>query len=275
MSDPIWAARARGGLIVLFLTVAGLLGYAVRQHDAVQRLSAENDAMIAALKDTRTQMQSLSAKLDALTPPHPDAEAVPVKPEAAQVQHAAARRRPVTVRNRTSERLDRLQNQIDAQGRAIDSTRAELSTARDQLQDGIAHTHDELVTLEKKGERSYFEFDLDKSKQFQRTGPVGVSLRKANTRHQYADLELRVEDAQVSQKHVNLLQPVVFYAGEQGRPVELVINSITRNHIHGYISAPKYTAAELTANSAVNPSAPGSSNQAPSPDKRQKLEPSH
>jgi len=278
MSDPIWAARARGGLIVLFLTVAGLLGYAVRQHYAVQRLSAENDAMIAALKDTRTQMESLTARLEALTPPAPATEAAPPKPAPAHAQHAvgnAGTRRSVAVRNRTNERLNRLQTQMDAQGRAIESTRDELSTARNQLQDGIARTHEELVGLEKKGERSYFEFDLDKSKQFQRSGPVGVSLRKANTKHQYADLELRVEDAQVSQKHVNLLQPVVFYNGEQGRPVELVINSITRNHIHGYISAPKYTTAELAANGDGNGTSAPPATPAPAPDKRPKLELSH
>jgi hypothetical protein len=35
--------------------------------------------------------------------------------------------------------------------------------------------------------------------------------------------------------------------------VELVINSITKNHIHGYISAAKYKPAELAT-------APGTSN---------------
>jgi hypothetical protein len=59
--------------------------------------------------------------------------------------------------------------------------------------------------------------DLDKSKQFQRTGPVAIS----NTKHMYADMEIRVEDAQVSQKHVNLFQPVLFYTSDDGRPVEL------------------------------------------------------
>ncbi|MGB9122880.1 MAG: hypothetical protein WCE73_19860, partial [Candidatus Angelobacter sp.] len=69
------------------------------------------------------------------------------------------------------------------------------------------------------------------------------------TKHMYADLEIRVEDAEVSQKHVNLFQPVMFYTAEQGRPVELVINSIRHDHIHGYISAPRYSAAELAVSS--------------------------
>jgi hypothetical protein len=161
-----------------------------------------------------------------------------------------------------------MQTQLDAQGKAIETTRQDLSSARTELAGGIARNHEELVAFQKKGERNYFEFDLDKSKQFQRTGPVAISLRKANTKHMYADLELRVEDAQVSQKHVNLFQPVMFYAGEQGRPVELVINSIQKNHIHGYISAPKYTAAELAASSSDHTGSDANS----AANKRQKLE---
>jgi len=90
------------------------------------------------------------------------------------------------------------------------------------------------------GERSYYEFDVDKSGQFQREGPVGVRLRKANTKHEYADLEMMVDDFKVSKKHVNIYEPVVFYSGDRKTPVELVINSIGKNHIHGYVSEPKY-----------------------------------
>jgi hypothetical protein len=61
-----------------------------------------------------------------------------------------------------------------------------------------------------------------------------------------------VDDANLSQKHVNLLQPVVFYAGENGRPVELVINTISKNHIHGYVSEPKYRQSELAAMAPAN-----------------------
>ena len=246
MSDPIWAARAKGVFVALFLTVAGLLGYAIRQHYQVTRLSAENQSMVSTLKDTRAQVASLTAKIDALatSPAMQPSEPAPARTPA--MQH----RKPAPRHNASDARFKRMQTQLDAQGKAIESTRQELSSARTELEGGIARNHEEVVALQKKGERNYFEFDLDKSKQFQRTGPVAISLRKANTKHMYADLELRVEDAQVSQKHVNVLQPVMFYAGEQGRPVELVINSIRKNHIHGYISAPKYSAAELATNSS-------------------------
>jgi hypothetical protein len=37
----------------------------------------------------------------------------------------------------------------------------------------------------------------------------------------------------------------MFYAGESKQPVELVINSIGKNHIHSYVSTAKYKEAEL------------------------------
>lgn len=243
MSNPVFTPHVRGGLAVVLLTITGLLGYTVHQHYQVKQISAQNDQVIASLNDTRAQMLALAAKIDSLSAP-PAAQPVQAKAP------SAVRSRPKPARHNGNDvRFTRFQSQLDAQGSAIASTRQELVSTRQNLESGIARTHEELVVLQKKGERSYFEFDLDKTKQFQRTGPVAISLRKANTKHMYADLEIRVEDAQVSQKHVNLFQPVVFYAGEQGRPVELVINSIRHDHIHGYISAPRYSAAELAASS--------------------------
>jgi len=241
MSDPVFTPHVRGGLAVVLLTITGLLGYTVHQHYQVKQISAQNDQVIASLNDTRAQMLALAAKIDSLSAAPP-----------AQVKATAASRphTKTTLHHGANDvRFTRFQTQLDAQGRAIASTRQELVSTRTDLESGIARTHEELVTLQKKGERSYFEFDLDKTKQFQRTGPIALSLRKANTKHMYADLEIRVEDAEVSQKHVNLFQPVMFYTAEQGRPVELVINSIRKDHIHGYISSPRYSAAELAVSS--------------------------
>ena len=55
-----------------------------------------------------------------------------------------------------------------------------LNATRDELNGSIAKTHEELVALAKRGERTYFEFDLAKSKEFQRFGPLPLSLRKAD-----------------------------------------------------------------------------------------------
>lgn len=271
MSDPITpyiTARAKGMLGVLVVAVGGLFGYSIHEQRTVSRLSAENTQVVTLLKDTRAQMQALSAKLDSMTAPPAAPEA---KPSAAvavpDVQKQSPTRKRTTVRRAAADsRFKKFQRQLDAQGQAIESTRQELASTRTDLQGSIARTHDELVVLQKKGERNYYEFDLDKSKQFRRSGPVGVSLRKANTKHMYADLELMVNDAQLSKKHVNLFEPVFFYAADERRPVELVINAISKNHIHGYISGPKYTATELATTSSTAPADSSAANGQPAQD---------
>jgi len=128
-----------------------------------------------------------------------------------------------------------------------------LSSTRDELNGSIAKTHEELVALAKRGERSYFEFDLNKSKQFQRVGPLSLALRKVDTKHMSYNLEMFVDDNKLSKKNVNLYEPIWIHTENEGQPVQVVVNKIARDTVHGYISAPKYKASELAASSTVTP----------------------
>jgi len=249
-----------GVLAVVLLAFVGLFGYSIHERNLARQLAGQNDQASAALKETRSQMDALNTKLDSLVAARQPA----VAPQATPVvqSHAIARH------SKPDPRWRKLQNQLNAQGKAIeenrnnlDSTRQELSSARTELQGSIARTHDDLVVLQRKGERNYYEFDIDKSKQFSHTGPVGISLRKANIKHQYADLELMLDDLKMSKKHLNLYEPAMFYPGDEERPLELVIQRISKDHIHGYISAPKYRNSELTAASSDSAAAPATTAQ--------------
>lgn len=257
---------------LVFVVVTVIAAYAFHEHNLSKQLAAQNSAATSALAATRDQVSALTARLDAMT-----AERAGEQPAA----HLPVYRKPMaaaSMRHRVEDpRWKKMQGQLDEQARQIDATRQDLSSARTELQGSIATTHDELVLLEKKGERSYFEFDLDKSGQFTREGPVGVRLHKANTKHEYADLEMLVDDFKVSKKHVNIYEPVVFYAADSKVPVELVINSISKNHIHGYVSEPKYKGADLEAmakSSASNAATNNTTdpNAKPSPAVRQRLQ---
>ena len=253
--------------VALIAAVLAFAAVAVMwQNTKARGLASQNQQMASTLQQTQAELDAMKAKLDSLTPPPAPVVApveTPSKPPAA-VHHSAAHS---TVHHRQADdpRWKQFQSRLDEQGKAIDANRQDLSSTRTELTGSIARTHDELVALERKGERSYFEFDINKSKSFQRSGPVGIRLHKANTKHSYADLELQVDDADLSKKHVNLYEPITFYASQDGRPVELVINSVTKDHIHGYVATPKYSATDLAAMSNTN--ADGSS--APT---RQKLE---
>jgi outer membrane murein-binding lipoprotein Lpp len=232
------------------LGVAGL-AYAVHERHAAEALGAQNQQVNAELNATRSQMKGLTAEVNALEQRSQQEAAVE---QAAAEQQQRAAEKPIVHRlskpragHAAEARWRKMQAQLDEQGKEIAETRGDLDSTRTALTGSIAKTHDELVVLEKRGQRNYFEFDLTKSKQYSKEGPVGISLRKANLKHQYADLQLMVDDRDLTQKHVNLYQPVMFYQEDSEQPIQVIINSITKDHIHGYVSAPMYRKSELTS----------------------------
>ncbi len=157
--------------------------------------------------------------------------------------------------NQIQGRLSDQEKQIATAKEDLDKTRQDLQgnldSTRDELSGSIARTHDELVALQRRGESDYFEFTLDKSKQFHRVGPVSVSLRKANVKRKSYDITLLVDDIQIQKKSVNLFEPVWVNLGDHSRPLELVVNKIDKDHIQGYVSEPKYKQSELNANASA------------------------
>lgn len=168
--------------------------------------------------------------------------------------------------------MKQLQDRIAAQQKEIDTAQQNLQQARtelannlistrDELDGSIARTHDELVALEKKSARNYYEFDLTKSRQFQRVGSISLSLRKINTRHDYFDLLMLVDDFKLDKKHANLYEPGLVYPSDSRQPLDLVANRIDKDGIHGYISEPRHRepASEASSTGAVATSPAGNS----------------
>ncbi len=120
----------------------------------------------------------------------------------------------------------------------------------------IARTHDELVVLQKRGERNYAEFRLDRSKDFQKVGTVSLGLRKADTKHKRYNLELIVDDVKLEKKNVSLYEPVYLTVSDRPQPMEVVVNQISRNEVRGYVSQPKYRKSELVSEAEVRTKLP-------------------
>lgn len=246
---PAFSKKVAAGVAAGVLGLV-LGGYALHEHHVTQNLTAQNQQLQTALNTTHSQLDQLSATVNTLAardeqtapPPAAPTPSMPGVAKPSAVRGALGPRR-----HALDSRYTKLQAQLDAQGKEIEDTRSDLTSTRTELTGSIAKTHDELVLLEKKGERNYYEFDINKSKQFKHDGEVGIRLKKANDKHQYADLDLLVDDRNLSQKHVNLYQPVMFYTPDSPQPVELVINNISKNHIHGYVSVSKYRQSELAS----------------------------
>jgi hypothetical protein len=209
----------------------------------------------------------LQGQLNTVTAKMNDMETAQQAQQAAAAQAAAQKKghpgAQTAARRGTSadKRYKQLQSQLEDQQKQLKDTQdlvaknradleGSLSSTKDELNGSIAKTHEELVALQKRGERNYFEFDLSKSKQFQRFGPLTLSLRHTDTKHMNYDLNMVVDDNQLSKKHVNLYEPIWIHTESEGQPVQVVVNKISKNFVHGYISAPKYRPSELATSAS-------------------------
>lgn len=258
---------------------------AAAANASVAQMQTEVDALTAKLNSMTATQSSAPAAQPAsqpVTTPEPASSpeasadvasrtpapsAAPVSAPATQVKHSTAKHH---VARHHAPAVDKKYQQLQAQladqqkqlkdtqdevakdrtdlESSINSTRDDLNSTRDNLNGSIAKTHDELVTLEKRGERAYFEFDLNKSKEFARVGPLTLSLRKADTKHKSYDLAMIVDDNELQKKKVNLFEPVWIHDENESQPVQIVVNKIDKDHVHGYISAPKYKPSDLANN---------------------------
>jgi cell division protein FtsB len=292
---PRWLALA----LVALLAIAGVsLVYGMHERGVAHQLRDQAAATTASLSQLQTQVNTLTAKLNDLNAPQRNAALPPVAPapsnndssdvsapsinttpatpapvasnsrQPAPVKHASTKRR-----GPADKRYAQLKAQLDDQQKQLKETQDEvaknradlegnISSTRDELNGSIAKTHDELVALERRGERSYFEFDLSKSKQYQRVGPITLSLRKADTKHKNYDLAMIVDDNELNKKKVNLYEPVWLHTENGGQPLQVVVNRIEKNLVHGYVSAPKYKQSELAALSSSSASSNGNGGNA-------------
>lgn len=140
----------------------------------------------------------------------------------------------------TNNKQDIAKTQAD-----LDATKAQLKSAVGDLgvQSGlIATTRGQLDTLEKMGQRSFFEFKLTKTKQPVRVGPIQLQLKKVDLKHERYTVDVFADDAKVERKDKTLNEPVQFLLGSNHALTELVVYQMDKNTIIGYVSAPKYPA---------------------------------
>jgi len=133
-------------------------------------------------------------------------------------------------------KTDLTQTQTD-----LKNTQTQLQTMRGDLTGAntlIARNHDELEILKHKGDRNYYEFTLTKGKK-QPVSTVSLELKKADVKHSRYTMEVYADDKQIEKKDKGLNEPVQFYTGKDNLLYEMVVNSVDKNQVKGYIATPK------------------------------------
>jgi hypothetical protein len=138
--------------------------------------------------------------------------------------------------------VGKVKEDVAASKAAIAETQAQLQRAVGDLgeQSGlIARNADELGALKRAGLRDYYEFDVAKAKGPSPVGPVAVRVKDADPKKHKFNMVLVVDDIEIEKKDKTLLEPVQFYRKGSRQLNEIVVYTVLKDRIAGYLSTPK------------------------------------
>jgi predicted nucleic acid-binding Zn-ribbon protein len=268
--------------ILFAVVIAGVgamayAGYSAQTHlqQEVTKAQDQNKILTAQLDQANTRLAELKGQMDVTSQ----------KIGMTQAELAEARSRAEAIRKqqtasdtKLSEKIAQAQKESEAQIGAvatdvtgakkdIESTRTDLEATKSKLERAagdmgvmsglIAHNHDDLEELKRRGDRNYYEFTVQKAKTPQRVGSVQMSLNKTDPKKSRYTLTVLVDDKAIEKRDKTAGEPVQFYVKGSARtaPYELVVFDVGKNQITGYLSTPKDAGSAPAAAPAAAPPA--------------------
>jgi len=249
--------------IALLVGVGGLLwawslsGSLANQQKEIDAATEQNKKLASDLRETDAHLRVANEELAqslGLTQKQMDAKAQEIlareeRTEADAKRLASAQYQTDKAVNGLSSDVSGVKTDVGGVKSDLNKTQGELATAISQLQtmrgdvDGhstlIARNHDELEVLKHKGDRTYYEFTLNKNEK-KPVGTVGLILTKADPKKNTFNLTVVSDDKPVPKNNKGVDEPLQFYSGKDPMLFEIVVNAIhSKNQVAGYLSAPK------------------------------------
>jgi hypothetical protein len=246
-------------LAFIFLGIAVYLGYST-QVELKQQLAKQQTDSTTQLAARDTRINQLQAQLEAtgrkvgmtqkdLAATKNRAEEIKKEQEAAAQQLTGQINQVATD---ATTKIGAVQSNVDATNTKLETTTGEIKTTLTAMKGDegvmsglIAKNGDDLATLRAKGERAYYEFTLTKTKSKTPTkvGPIKLLLKGTDVKASKYSVSVFVDDRVIEKKDKTADEPVQFYMqGVRAQfPFEIVIFTISKTQITGYLSAPKVT----------------------------------
>jgi nitrogen fixation protein FixH len=136
---------------------------------------------------------------------------------------------------------------VDVVRTDLTGTQNDLKMARSELGTLIARNHEDVDQLRRLGERDYVEFTIDAKNKPQKVGSFVVELRGTNPGKKRYNVSLIVDDSRIEKKNLPVNEPIFFHQGNDRRPLELVVNTVGKDKVTGYISVPKSGSTQSAA----------------------------
>ena len=243
----VWAA------VVLYVLASAYSVFAIyRRLDALEHAQAEaqkrsDDAI--AIVGSKLKVMSDSAQKELAT-------------KTAQLQRS---QRAVESRITTEQtnQMARVHNEYLGVATEVGSVKSDIASTKNDLevtkaklertigdlglQSGlIARTRDDLEVLKHKGDRNYYEFSLQKGAHPVPVSTISLQLKKADAKKNRFTLSVLADDKTIEKKDRNAFEPLQFYTGKDRLLYELVVNSVEKNKVSGYLATPKLAPQPVT-----------------------------
>ncbi len=263
-------------VLIAALAVFGYFGYSTESKlsQDLTKQQDQNKILTAQLDQANTRIADLKSKV----------EITVQRVGLTQSELAQAKSRAETIRKEqqasdlklttqltqaqkeNDEKIGAVATEVGGAKKDIEATRSDLEATKGKLDRSlgdmnvmsglIAHNRDGLDELRRRGDRNYYEFTLQRSKNAQRVGPVQMSLSKVDQKRSKYTMTVFVDDRAIEKKDRTAGEPVQFYVKGSSRmaPYEIVVFDVGRNQINGYLATPKDGSAAAPA--AAAPAAP-------------------
>jgi hypothetical protein len=124
----------------------------------------------------------------------------------------------------------------------LEATKARLESMKGDMgvMSGlIATTRGDLEVLKHRGDRNYYEFTLDKGKSPRPVSTVSLQLKKTDPKRGKFTMNVIADDSTIEKKDRNKNEPIQFYTGRAHMLYELVVWTVEKKRVTGYLSTPK------------------------------------
>jgi chromosome segregation ATPase len=276
-SAPDNSSRLRlalaSGAIIASLAANGFLLYQVhdlREETAHSREIMQNEidtikenstVMTAAqrkhLEDLREELENRSrqsiqaasqAKREALSYADEQAKKLAQEQEKSSLQLSSSLSDVKKNADSANSRLADVNTDVAGVKTDLASTKTDLNQTRSELKkvsgdlgvttNGVATNSSQIEELKRRGERNIIEFSLKKQKNMQKVGDISLRLEKSDLKHNKFTVVVLADDKTVEKRDRNINEPLQFYVSKS--LYEVVVNSVGKDQIAGYLSTPKY-----------------------------------
>jgi chromosome segregation ATPase len=253
-------------LIVLAIAYAGASGFFIYdQHNKLDKLTQDQAANQKQDADLTKRMQAAEADSETLahqlgmTKKELATRAAELQREqqAAAASIAAQAEQEKKDVSAVSGEVGSVKTDVGGVKTDVAATKASLEATISKLQSTvgdlnvqsglIANTRGDLEALKHKGDRQYYEFTLLKGAKPQAISTVALQLKKTDPKRGKYSLDVTADDKTLEKKDKNQSEPVQFYTGRDHMLYELVVWTVDKNKIAGYLSTPKNAPVPITA----------------------------